>query len=135
MHDSGLLPYKKPPSATSGDPNLSLVMAKEGVHLSFKRDDLTFQEMTLRIQYKKIKIWIFPNEFPLQKNMSHQWIHENIGEPENSITPKVIMKQEICWIEKLSIIGIHIPITMQIRYDMHEMAGTVTYPPTSARRW
>ncbi|BES84558.1 hypothetical protein PEC302107_41090 [Pectobacterium araliae] len=137
IHESGLLPYKTMPSATSGDPNLSLVMAKEGIYLSFKRDDLTFQEMTLRIQYDKVKSWVFPNElpFPLQKSMSRQWVHKNIGEPENSIPPRVIMKQEIGWVERFSLRGLHIPVTMQIRYDMYEMVVAVTYLPTSELRW
>ena len=38
IYDAGLLPYKTPPSASSGDRELSLDMAKEGVYLSFKRD-------------------------------------------------------------------------------------------------
>lgn len=137
IYDAGLLPYKTPPSASSGDPDLSLDMAKEGVYLSFKRDGRIFQEMTLRIQYDKIKNWIFPNELPtpLQKSMSRQWVHENFGEPENSIPPRVIMKQEIGRIERFTVEDFHIPITMQIRYDMADMVVAVTFLPTSELRW
>lgn len=137
IHDAGLLPYKTQPSASSGDPELSLDMAKEGVYLSFKRDGRIFQEMTLRIQYDKVKNWTFPNELPtpLQKSMSRQWVHENFGEPENSIPPRVIMKQEIGRIERFTVEDFHIPITMQIRYDMADMVVAVTFLPTSELRW
>ncbi|MEZ2576969.1 DUF6392 family protein [Buttiauxella ferragutiae] len=137
IYDAGLLPYKTPPSASSGDPDLSLDMAKEGVYLSFKRDGRIFQEMTLRIQYDKVKNWIFPNELPtpLKKKMSRQWVHENFGEPENSIPPRVILKQEIGRIERFTVEDFHIPITMQIRYDMADMVVAVTFLPTSELRW
>ncbi|WP_455864617.1 DUF6392 family protein [Pantoea agglomerans] len=137
IYDAGLLPYKTPPSASSGDPDLSLDMAKEGVYLSFKRDGRIFQEMTLRIQYDKVKNWIFPNDLPtpLKKNMSRQWVHENFGEPENSIPPRVILKQEIGRIERFTVEDFHIPITMQIRYDKADMVVAVTFLPTSELRW
>lgn len=135
--DAGLVPYKTKPSASSGDPDLSLEMAKEGIHLSFKREGQIFQEMTLRIQYEKVKNWTFPNELPtpFQKSMSRQWVHENFGEPENSIPPRIIMMQEIGWIERFAVVDFHIPITMQIRYDMAEMVAAVTFLPTSELRW
>lgn len=137
IYDAGLLPYKTQPSASSGDPDLSLDMAKEGVYLSFKRDGRIFQEMTLRIQYEKVKNWSFPNELPtpLQKSMSRQWVHENFGEPENSIPPRVIMKQAIGWVERFTVEDFHIPITMQIRYDVAEMVAAVTFLLTSDLRW
>lgn len=137
IHDAGLLPYKTQPSASSGDPDLSLDMAKEGVYLSFKRDGRIFQEMTLRIKYDKVKNWTFPNKLPtpLQSSMSRQWVHENFGEPEKNIPPRVIMKQEIGRIERFTVEDFHIPITMQIRYDMTDMVVAVTFLPTSELRW
>ncbi|QIX96819.1 DUF6392 family protein [Cedecea sp. FDAARGOS_727] len=137
IYDAGLLPYKTQPSASSGDPDLGLEMAKEGIYLSFKRDGRIFQEMTLRIQYDKVKNWSFPNILPapLQKRMSRKWIHENFGPPEKSISPRVIMKHEIGWIERFTVVDFHMPITMQIRYDMPEMVEAVTFLPTSELRW
>ncbi len=35
--EAELIPYKTPPTGFSGDPDLSLDMAKEGVYLSFRR--------------------------------------------------------------------------------------------------
>lgn len=80
IFDAGLIPYKTKPTGFSGNSSISLDMAEEGVYLSFKRDGLIFQEMTLRIQYNRVKNWTFPNELPspLQKCMSRQWVHENV---------------------------------------------------------
>ncbi|MGV3345004.1 DUF6392 family protein [Enterobacteriaceae bacterium LUAb1] len=41
--------------------------------------------------------------------MSRQWVHENVGEPENSILPRVIMKQEIGRIERFTVEDFHPP--------------------------
>ncbi|MGW1445451.1 DUF6392 family protein [Serratia rhizosphaerae] len=135
--DSGLITYKSDPKGASGSPTISLDMAKEGVFLAFKRDGRILKEITLSIQHDTFSDWIFPNELPtpLQKSMSRQWVHENFGEPENSIAPRVIMKQSIGWVERFTVEDFHIPITMQIRYDMAEMVSAVTFLPTSALRW
>ena len=135
--DSGLINYKSDPKGASGSPTISLDMAKEGVFLAFKRDARILKEITLSIQHDTLSDWVFPNELPspLQKSMSRQWVHENFGEPENSIPPRVIMKQEIGRIERFSVEGLHIPVTMQIRYDMADMVVAVTFLPTSELRW
>lgn len=108
-------------------------MAKEGVLLAFKRDGRILKEITLSIQHDTLKDWTFPNELPtpLQKRMSRQWVHENFGEPGNSVPPRVIMKQAIGWIERFTVEDFHIPVTMQVRYNMAEMIAAVTFLPTS----
>ncbi|MCV9878968.1 DUF6392 family protein [Brenneria izbisi] len=127
--DDGVITYKNDPKGTSGSPTISLDMAKEGVYLAFAREGRILKEVTLSIQHDEVKNWSFPNELPspLRKSMSRQWVHENIGEPENSIPPRVIMKQEIGWVERFTVTGFHISITMQIRYDMDEMVAAVTF--------
>ncbi len=112
-------------------------MAKEGVFLAFKRDGRILKEITLSIQHDTLKDWTFPNELPtpLQKRMSRQWVHENFGEPGNSVPPRVIMKQAIGWIERFTVEDFHIPVTMQVRYNMAEMIAAVTFLPTSELRW
>lgn len=45
------------------------------------------------------------------------------------------MKQEIGRVERFTVEGFHIPITMQIRYDMADMVVAVTFLPTSELRW
>lgn len=62
--DAELVPYKTPPTGFSGDPDLSLDMAKEGIYLSFIRDGRILQEITLHILRPEIKNWCFPNELP-----------------------------------------------------------------------
>lgn len=135
--DSGLITYKSDPKGASGSPTISLDMAKEGVFLAFKRDGRLLKEITLSIQHDNLRDWTFPNELPtpLKKSMSRQWVHENFGEPENSIPPRVIMKHEIGRIERFTVENFHIPITMQIRYDMADMVVAVTFLPTSELRW
>ncbi|WP_395490451.1 DUF6392 family protein [Cedecea davisae] len=135
--DSGLITYKSEPKGASGSPTISLDMAKEGVFLSFNRNGRTLKEITLSIQHDTLKNWSFPNILPapLQKRMSRKWVHENFGPPEKSISPRVIMKHEIGWIERFTVVDFHMPITMQIRYDMSEMVEAVTFLPTSELRW
>ncbi|MCE9885835.1 DUF6392 family protein [Obesumbacterium proteus] len=135
--NSGLITYKSPPIASSGDPDLSLNMAKEGLFLSFKRDGRILQAIVLKIQNDKAKDWIFPNELPspLQKSMSRQWVHEHIGEPLRCIPPKVIMKRAFGWTDLYEAKGLSIPTSMQISYDMIDKVRSVTYMPTSELRW
>lgn len=137
MLDAGLLSYRTEPKGSSGAPDLALEMAKEGIYLSFKREGRIFQEITLRIQHDSVKNWLFPNELPtpLQIHMSRQWVHDNFGEPENSIPPREIMKHKIGWVERFTVEDFHIPITMQIRYDIKDMVTAVTFLPTSELRW
>ncbi|WKZ94662.1 DUF6392 family protein (plasmid) [Chimaeribacter arupi] len=135
--DSGLINYKSSPKGASGSPTISLDMAKEGVFLAFRREGRILKEITLSIQHDTLNKWTFPNALPtpLQKSMSRQWVHENVGEPENSIPPRVIMRQAIGWIERFTLEDFHTPLTMVIRYDMADMVASVTFLPTSDLRW
>jgi len=38
IFEEGLIPYKTKPTGYPGDPDLTLDMAREGVHLTFKRE-------------------------------------------------------------------------------------------------
>ncbi|WP_156292687.1 DUF6392 family protein [Serratia oryzae] len=137
MLDAELIPYKTPPTGSSGDPDVSLDMAKEGVYLSFKRDGRVLQEVTLRIQHGKVNNWIFPNDLPmgLQKEMTRQWVHENIGEPLRSSPPVVIMKRSLGWTDLFDIKGMSIPVSMQVDYDITNNVRSITFMPTSELRW
>ncbi|CNL02133.1 DUF6392 family protein [Yersinia aleksiciae] len=135
--DAGLIPYKTKPTASSGDPDMSLDMAKEGVFLSFKRDGKILQAVELSIQNDKVKNWEFPNELPspLQKSMSRQWMHEQLGKPDKCSPPEVIMRRALGWTDLFTIEGFHIPISMQILYDLQGMVKSVAFLPTSELRW
>ncbi|WP_279203499.1 DUF6392 family protein [Obesumbacterium proteus] len=135
--DAGVIPYKSKPKGTQSDDDLSLNMEKEGIFLSFNNDEeKAINEITIRLQTAK-KGWVFPNELPspLQKSMSRKWIHTAFGESEKSIPPKVVMKYAIGWIDRFSLEGFHVPVTMVVRYDMDDMAEAVTFMPTSELRW
>lgn len=137
IFDSGIIPYKTKPQGTQSDEFLSIDMKKEGIFLSFKNNqEKALSQVILKIA-KKGSVRYFPNELPtpFQVEMSRRWVHENFGEPENSIPPRVIMKQEIGWVERFTVVDFHIPITMQIRYDMEEMVEAIVFLPTSELRW
>lgn len=134
---ANLVPYKTPPTGFSGDSEISLDMAKEGVYLSFKRDGRILQTVVLRIQHDKVSNWVFPNELPspLQKNMSRKWVHENLGVPLRSAPPKVIMKRAFGWTDLYEGEGYTLPISMQISYDVMDNVRSVAFIPTSELRW
>lgn len=69
LTDNELITYKSPPTDSSGDPDLSMDMAKEGIFLSFKRNCRVLQAIVLTIQNERAMEWTFPNELlsPLQK--------------------------------------------------------------------
>lgn len=137
LTDSGLITYKSPPTASSGDPDLSLDMAKEGLFLSFKRDGRVLQAIVLKIQNDKVKDWVFPNTLPapLQQKMSRQWVHEHIGEPLRSIPPQVVMRRAFGWTDLYEAKNCAIPTAMQISYDVMESVRSVTFMPTAELRW
>jgi len=135
--EAKLVPYKTPPTGFSGDPDLSLEMAKEGVYLSFRRDGRILQEITLHILRPEIKNWYFPNVLPfgLQKDMSRQWVHENIGIPLRSSPPKVVMRRALGWADLFNVSEGYASISMQIDYDISDKVKSVTFMPTSELRW
>lgn len=137
IFDAGLIPYKTRPTASSGDPDMSLNMAKEGVYLSFKRNGYVLQAVEIDIQKDKAKEWVFLNELPapLKKNMSREWVHETLGKPERSSPPEVFMKRAFGWTELYTIKDFHMPISMQVSYDLAEMVKSLTFLPTSEVRW
>lgn len=137
IFDAGFIPYKTRPTASSGDPDMSLNMAKEGVYLSFKRNGYVLQAVEIDIQNDKVKGWEFPNELPrfLKKNMSREWVHETLGKPERSSPPEVFMKRAFGWTELYALEDFHIPIAMQVSYDLMENVKSITFMPASELRW
>lgn len=137
MLDAELVPYKTPPTGYSGDPDLSLEMAKEGVYLSFRRDGRILQEITLHLLRPDIKKWIFPNELPLglQKDMSRSWVHNRFGEPFKKAEPRVVMRRSFGWIEVYKIDGQRVPTVMRFDYDLDDNVKDVTFLPIANLRW
>ena len=137
LHERELITYKTPPTGYPGDPDLTLEMAREGVHLTFKRDGGALWAVGLRIKHDKVKDWFFPNDLPepLIKNMTRQWVHKNIGEPLRSTPPKVIMRRAFGWTDLYEATGRPIPTSMQINYDVEDNVRSVTFMPTSELRW
>jgi len=137
MLDAELIPYKSPPKGSSGTPTISLEMAQEGIFLSFWRDGRILKSITLRMQHETVLNWEFPNELPspLQKSMSRQWVHENIGTPLRSAPPYVVMKRAFGWTDLYEAQGRALPTCMQINYDVADNVRSVTFMPTAELRW
>ncbi len=135
--DAQLITYKTPPAGFSGDPHLSLKMAKEGVYLSFRRDGRILQEITLHLLRPEIKNWIFPNDLPfgLQNEMCRPWIHDKFGEPFKKVEPRVFMRRSFGWIEVYKISDQGVPRVMRFDYDLDENVKNVTFLPLENLRW
>ena len=137
--DAELIPYKTPPTGYSGDAELSLDMAKEGVYLSFRRDGRILTEIILRIQHEKVRGWRFPNALPfgLINGMSREWVHKTYGQPLRSVEPKVVMRRTFGRADLYTIAGFSPPLYMQIRYEPtdSEMVQKIAFFPESELRW
>ncbi|PQQ26832.1 DUF6392 family protein [Photorhabdus hindustanensis] len=137
IFDEGLIPYKTKPTGYPGDPNISLHMIKEGVHLAFRRNGKILFAIGLILIDEKKDSYQFPNELPprLIPIMSRQWIHEQFGEPERSLPPRRRLTKEIGWTELYTLLDSRIPTSMQVDYDLLERVRLVTFLPTSVVRW
>ncbi|WP_118985859.1 DUF6392 family protein [Photorhabdus sp. CRCIA-P01] len=137
IFDEGLIPYKTKPTGFPGDSDISLDMVKEGIFLSFLRENKILTEITLTLIDHKRPNFIFPNELPspLILLMSRQWIHEHFGEPEKSLPPRERLTREIGWTELYTLLDFRIPTSMQVDYDLLERVRLVTFLPTSEVRW
>ncbi|KMW72157.1 pyocin immunity protein [Photorhabdus luminescens subsp. luminescens] len=137
IFDKGLIPYKTKPTGFPGDSDISLDMVKEGIFLSFLRENKILTEITLTLIDHKRPNFIFPNELPspLILLMSRQWIHEHFGEPEKSLPPRKRLTREIGWTELYTLLDFRIPTSMQVDYDLLERVRLVTFLPTSEVRW
>ena len=62
-------------------------------------------------------------------------MHDVYGKPERSIEPRVVMKRTFGWVELFTVEGFHIPVSMQVNYDLMEMVMEVAFLPTSELRW
>ncbi|MFP9493879.1 MULTISPECIES: DUF6392 family protein [Pectobacterium] len=93
---TGLIPYKTKPTGFSGRSSISLDMAKEGIYLSFNRNDRILNEITLIMSNKKIGYY-FPNKLPnpLKNTMLRSWVQEQFGEPFKSLPPRKRLKKDI----------------------------------------
>ncbi|NHB92849.1 DUF6392 family protein [Photorhabdus cinerea] len=133
----GLIPYKTKPTGFSGDEVICLDMVKEGVFLAFYREGKRLKEITLTLLDKNKPLYQFPNELPspFVPLMSREWMYKQFGKPEKSLPPRKRLKKDIGWTELYTCLGFHIPISMQVDYDLLERVKEVTFLPTSEVRW
>lgn len=112
-------------------------MAREGIHLAFKRAGGRLWSVILRIQHDKFSNWEFPNELPprFQKKMSQKCVHNNLGMPLRSVPPKVITKRSFGWTDLYETKETIIPTFMQISYDVQDNVRSVAYISAEELRW
>ena len=67
--------------------------------------------------------------------MSRQWMHDAFGEPDNAAPPRKVANKSFGWTERYAIEDLHMPIAMQVSYDLDEMVKKITFLPTSDLRW
>lgn len=137
LNHAGLIPYKTKPTGYPGDPDLTLDMAREGVHLAFKRDGMQLWCVTLSIQHDTSKSWVFPNELPnpFKSSMSRIWVHETLGNPLRSSPPEVIMKQALGWTDLYELLESHLTMAVQINYDITDRVALIAFLPFSELHW
>jgi len=137
IYEAKLIPYSTEPKGHSGSPTISLDMVKEGVFLSFLRENRTLKEITLYIQRDGICDWFFPNDLPkpLQHEMSRDWIMNTLGQPVGSVEPRKVLRHSLGWADKYQLDNTPISITMQIDYDLNNFVKEVSYILTSEMRW
>ncbi|MBJ7220583.1 MULTISPECIES: DUF6392 family protein [unclassified Brenneria] len=136
IFDAGLISYKTKPTGFSGSSSISLDMAKEGIYLSFNRNDRVLNEITLIISNRKSGYY-FPNKLPhpLKNTMSRSWVQEKFGEPCKFLPPRKRLKRDIGYTDLYHLKNYSLPVSMQIDYDLNEKVEAITYLPTSMLRW
>lgn len=86
--DAGLLrSNQKPKPRFSGDDELILDMVREGVLLSFDRENKGLQRISLTLLDEDKPNYRFPNDdlpSPLKPEMTKDYVHESMGEPFES---------------------------------------------------
>lgn len=137
IFDAGLIPYKTKPTGYPGDPDLTLSMMNEGIYLAFKRDGATLYSIELFLQNQKKTNYKFPNELPspLQPEMVRSWVHSQFGSPDRFLPPRKRLRQEIGYTDLFTVTDFHIPISMQVDYDLQERVKEVAFLLTSELRW
>ncbi|TNH43943.1 DUF6392 family protein [Photorhabdus luminescens] len=137
IFDEGLIPYKTKPSGFAGDSIVCLDMVKEGVFLSFYREGKRLKEITLTLLDERNSLYQFTNELPspLVSLMTRQWVHEQFGKPEKSLSPRKRLKKDIGWTELYTLLGFRVPVNMQVDYDLSEHVKEVAFLPPSEVRW
>jgi len=137
LFDAGLITYKSKPTGFSGSDVVTLNMAKEGVFLAFHRNSHILKEITLILHDQKKKNWVFPNQLPppLQPLMTRSWVHSQLGEPDKALPPRKRLRRDIGWTERYTLVDFHIPVTLQIDYNLDEYVRELGFIPTSELRW
>ena len=137
IFDTGLIPYKTKPTGYPGDPDLTLSMMNEGIYLAFKREGVILYSIELFLQNSNKANYRFPNELPspLEHEMMRSWIHAQFGSPDKFLPPRKRLRNDVGYTDLFTVMDFHIPISMQVDYDLKEQVKEVAFIVTSEVRW
>ncbi|MDJ1652310.1 Uncharacterised protein [Raoultella terrigena] len=137
IFDAGLIPYKTKPTGYPGDPDLTLSMMNEGIYLAFNREGVTLYSIELFLQNPNKANYRFPNELPspLEHEMMRSWVHAQFGSPDKFLPPRKRLRNDVGYTDLFTVMDFHIPISMQVDYDLQEQVKEVAFIVTSEVRW
>ena len=137
IFDAGLIPYKTKPTGYPGDPDLTLSMMNEGIYLAFNREGVTLYSIELFLQNPNKANYRFPNELPspLEHEMMRSWVHAQFGSPDKLLPPRKRLRNDVGYTDLFTVMDFHIPISMQVDYDLQEQVKEVAFIVTSEVRW
>ncbi|MDF2414505.1 DUF6392 family protein [Aeromonas sp. 1HA1] len=137
MMEAELIPYKTKPKGDSGDPEITLNMAKEGIFLSFDRSSRKLIEVDLELFKEGDNKYRFPNEIPapLWESMSKADVRATFGEPANSHPPYRIVNRNKGGTDHYILDKGSKQVSMLLSYDLTQRVLIVGFKPTKLVQW
>ena len=112
-------------------------MMNEGIYLAFKREGVILYSIELFLQNPGKVNYCFPNELPspLENEMVRPWVHAQFRPPDKFLPPRKRLRKEVGYTDLFTVIDFHIPISMQVDYDLQEQVKEIAFIITSELRW
>ncbi|WP_323970641.1 DUF6392 family protein [Aeromonas hydrophila] len=132
-----MIPYKTKPKGYSGEPEITLNMAKEGIFLSFDRTSRKLIEVDLELFKEGSKKYNFPNEIPtpLWENMMKEDVRSTFGEPANSHPPYMIVNRKKGGADHYVFEKGSKRESMLLSYNLHQRVTIVGFKPAEMVQW
>ncbi|HGE8266079.1 MULTISPECIES: DUF6392 family protein [Aeromonas] len=137
MMEAELIPYKTKPKGYSGDPEITLSMAKEGIFLSFDRSSRKLIEVDLELLKEEGKQYRFPNALPapLWENMMKADVRSTFGEPTNSHPPYMIVNRKKGGTDHYIFETGSKRVSMLLSYNLDQRVTIVGFKSTEMVQW
>lgn len=137
MMEAELIPYKTKPKGYSGEPEITLNIAKKGIFLSFDRTSRKLIEVDLELFKEGDKKYNFPNEIstPLWENMMKADVRSTFGEPANSYPPYMIVNRRKGGTDHYVFEKGSKRVSMLLSYNLDQRVTIVGFKPTEMVQW